>query len=697
MTSIAQLNAHLQASNELKHGKIVHIEMLKGIAILMVLAFHLNKYIACSGFHGVDVFFVISGYFVLRNYVSGNESKDSIGAFFKKRTVRLCPPLLAMLAFVLPIICAICYYGDILRAAETGFCTLLGISNHYLEFCSHGYFAADAFKNPMVHLWYLSTLIQCYIFFIVIINCTQRYIQGKVGRCLILAIIAATSFLLNQFPSLTDNLFGYYSSTTRLWVFIAGGMTTLLPNIALHKHSIIQTIIIGLAIALALSTIISCNTNIPTVIVAMLIIRYADDTYILDYPGAKFLYGTGRISYSLYLWHMPIIVLAKYLADSQPYHWDRILLIPLSLALGYLSYHLFEQKHMRVKTIFISYTVILSIYAAAVYTHGFKELLHVNVYNITNISTQGFQIQPYTKGDLLHDYPKDDLHSNAVVNFESQNLWELFTKRKNQQRDDKGILALGNRQGAATFVLLGDSHAAAIAPGLNKSAIEHGWHGIYPKAYIVPFYSVAYDKEAQKSPYATKLSASAALMAWLGRHPELQTVIIAQRWSIRKEYYESVFYPGNPEAIGIMEKELREYLTRIKQAGKHVLILTEAPRYSEYDVSKLYKHLILGKPISESMYHCSKHEYSSGQASGYFERLFTQLVEEGICDRVLHTERAFLKGNLYSAIECGKLYMYDDDHVNNLGAYKVINALVPELAPFIATPLPQPTHSKSHP
>ena len=146
-----------------------------------------------------------------------------------------------------------------------------------------------------------------------------------------------------------------------------------------------------------------------------------------------------------------------------------------------------------------------------------------------------------------------------------------------------------------------------------------------------------------------------------------------------------------------MEADLREYLARLKRAGKRVLILTEVPRFPQYDITGIYKMLILGRPIPASMSQRTPDEYRQAQACDYFENLFRQLEKEGLCDKVLHADRALMQGNTYHAIEGGRLLMHDDDHVNNRGARKVAGFLVPELLPYMPTPsVPAPPAGDEH-
>ena len=163
--------------------RLPHIDILKGVAIILVVLYHLDRTRFCTGRLGVDIFFAVSGYFLLKDYaLCKDETGFSLGGRLRKRAGRLFPPLAVLLAVTLALSCGLCYYGDTLVAAETGLCALLGAANVYLDYCVGDYFSHEALHNPLVHLWFLSVLMQALLLFGALVSIARHAAAGVAAR-----------------------------------------------------------------------------------------------------------------------------------------------------------------------------------------------------------------------------------------------------------------------------------------------------------------------------------------------------------------------------------------------------------------------------------------------------------------------------------------------------------------------------------
>ena len=155
---------------------IPEIDGLRAIAIIAVIVNHLNSNYLKSGYLGVDIFFVISGYVITKSVMNQNflSISDFIKYFFERRIKRLLPALLFYVISVSLIICLFNPYPNV--SIRTGFFSLLGLSNFYLFKYSTDYFAQASYLNPFINTWSLAIEEQFYLIF------PDSYISGLFNK-----------------------------------------------------------------------------------------------------------------------------------------------------------------------------------------------------------------------------------------------------------------------------------------------------------------------------------------------------------------------------------------------------------------------------------------------------------------------------------------------------------------------------------
>ena len=309
------------------------VDGMRAVAVILVIANHFSEVLAPSGFVGVDMFFVISGFVVTRSILSF-ESPNAIadvGRFWRRRFFRIFP-VLALMVLATLLLEAIftprfpyeTYEGN----TRTGLAALLGVGNLYLYRLGLDYFQ-NLSSNPFVHTWSLGVEEQFYLFyslvFIGLARVFGRPREVKLARMLGLAVLGVLSFGLFIARAQTNPMETYYFLPTRFWELAAGGAISIaIDQFGLSVRpdakyaDVAQLAAFLLLVAGALWTTSPGEyPTLPivgavfgtTILIATGTARGALIARALEWPAFVYL---GLISFSLYLWHFPILTLFRY-------------------------------------------------------------------------------------------------------------------------------------------------------------------------------------------------------------------------------------------------------------------------------------------------------------------------------------------------------------------------------------------------
>lgn len=325
------------------------IEGLRAVAVLPVVAFHLSPSLMPGGFVGVDVFFVISGYLItgllLHRLDSGNYSTID---FYVARIRRIFPALFAML-LVCSVIGAFALPPD--EYAELGstlLSTALFYSNYEFNRLSD-YFGGAAELKPLLHTWSLSVEEQFYVVFPLLLVLLRR--AGNRRLTLVLVGLACVSLLYsirttNLYPSLA-----FYSTLTRAFELLCGAIVASRRPLPLPGRLPQAAALAGLALIAISLLSYSRDTAFPGLHVVapaggtalvLLAGHGGGMTWVGSVLSWPVLRWFGRISYSLYLWHWPVIVFFKHFMLRAPRGWEVPACAALAVALALLSYRYIE-------------------------------------------------------------------------------------------------------------------------------------------------------------------------------------------------------------------------------------------------------------------------------------------------------------------------------------------------------------------
>jgi peptidoglycan/LPS O-acetylase OafA/YrhL len=310
------------------------IQALRALAVTLVVVFHFWPQVLGGGFVGVDVFFVISG-FLITGHLLRDVAADrfSITEFWARRIRRLIPAsflVLAVTALVVWIYAGSAdqsnWFGDIVAA--TGY-----FENWSLAFSSVDYLALGAAPSPVQHFWSLSAEEQFYFLWPLLIAVgviLARVLRKGSRAVLLICLLALTtfSFAYSIYFTHHDAAMSYFVTPTRVWEFGVGAVVAFLPVGKLSSRMRDWLFVIAFVAILTSALVIKPTDAFPGALAAWPVLATAAAiwsapgesllTRILGFKPVQFL---GDISYSVYLWHWPILILTPLAFATAPNPW----------------------------------------------------------------------------------------------------------------------------------------------------------------------------------------------------------------------------------------------------------------------------------------------------------------------------------------------------------------------------------------
>ncbi|WP_196615234.1 acyltransferase family protein [Citrobacter freundii] len=392
------------------------INGLRAIAVLAVVLYHFGIRGFGGGFVGVDVFFVISGFLmtgIIVNRIS--EDKFSLIGFYLDRARRIVPAL-SVLCTILIVICWFFLIPVDFESLGKHVSSSVAFLSNIVYYNEINYFDASAKEKWLLHTWSLSVEWQFYIIYPLIILALSRFAPiARVKKILILFLLA--SFASSVYLSDTNPASSFYLLHSRAWEMIAGGLVYLYPLKLSNKKSFIikYTGLIGIfsCIVLMSSFMVWPGYLAALPVVSTVAILYSSNvsSYVTDNPISQFI---GKISYSVYLWHWPVVVGLSYFSlVSGGYKIAGIL---LSIFIGAISFYIVESPFSKLMKKYNSMKVAEISSSAAVMAIPF--LIGATVYNdngvpsrypfalITSDEINSERARYWLEGDKPHPAPK---------------------------------------------------------------------------------------------------------------------------------------------------------------------------------------------------------------------------------------------------------------------------------------------------
>ena len=343
-----QIKSELKNELTFKSPYRPEIDGLRALAVVAVIINHFSAETLPSGYLGVDIFFVISGYVITGSLTNHRSSKfsDFFLDFYIRRIKRLVP---ALVLYVVVAATVICLFDPVPTSSlRTGLASLFGLSNLYLLHSSTEYFASSTELNVFTHTWSLGVEEQFYVFFPILLWLTSRAAAGGVKNLFritgVLSLISLVTFALFY---QTNQVAVYFLMPTRLWELGSGCILFL--GMEQHRNRFIgnlERVPSLFATAGILGVLfVPLNFAVPATIMVVVLsvillasLRPGTVAYrIFTRPHVVLI---GLISYSLYLWHWGVLCISRWTIGM---HWW---IVPIQVAIIFLvalaSYHFIE-------------------------------------------------------------------------------------------------------------------------------------------------------------------------------------------------------------------------------------------------------------------------------------------------------------------------------------------------------------------
>lgn len=569
------------------------IDGLRALAVVPVVFFHSGLSVFPGGYVGVDVFFVISGYLITHILLGDVQAgRFSILAFYERRVRRIFPALFVVLAACAAASLYIMFAGEFYEFARSLIAAAFFYSNYFFMFDA-GYFAAPSETKPLLHIWSLAVEEQFYILFPLYLYAVLRVRRRTavfLTIALALASLAYSSYLVETKPA--D---AFFSAPSRFWELLAGAILAMWRSerrLTARAGALASVVGVGLiaysVFAFSDATPFPGFAAMAPVAGTALIIATGTShanpvTYVLSLQPVRFI---GLISYSLYLWHWPVLVYFRLWKINEPTQAQILALMLVTVGLAWLTWKFVETPFRRRRLLADRRKILRAGIVTMVVTGAAAQVV---------LNANGFPGRHPDVVEPILAASQDKLEVNSCA---LQALPDGGTAR---------LCEIGaGVQGRAEFAFWGDSHGLALLPAVDRSARQAGATGIFfGRGGCPPLLGV---RQSKQDP-STCPNLALAFVSFVAQHPEIRHVIIAARWSIYAmgERYlgedGTTVYILDDQSAGASLAENRAVFQRaflrtveaLNLLGKEIIIINQIPE-TEFDVPQaVARKVMLGR------------------------------------------------------------------------------------------------------
>jgi len=465
------------ASASFRLGYRSDIEGLRALAILLVVATHAGVTWLPGGFVGVDVFYVLSGYLITGLLVqeAATTGHMRFANFYARRLRRLLPALLLMLAVTCILAKVLVAPTELPEQISNATSAALWLSNFQFAFWNMDYFAPQSDTALFLHTWSLGVEEQFYLVWpllVVVAMGAWKYARRTSNLARLKWVFGAiflASFALSLYWTYRSPLFAFYMMPSRAWQFALGAIVFLAVGSPAYRVStnFVQSVWLrpmgwlGLVMILLASLIVTRTAPypgtwalLPSFGAALVLAAGAQQQgWAGRFLSWRPMQALGRVSYSWYLWHWPVLLLGATLLDASN-GWNRLLLVLGSLLISAASYHFFETPIRRNRKL------------VAKPRWGVAVAIAVMVATVLPLRSWTAEAKDFAQTPALARFIAARRDKPIV------DAMSCFSPYPSTKAD---ICTLGDPHAAHTVVLLGDSKAMHWFPALRRIFEKPGW------------------------------------------------------------------------------------------------------------------------------------------------------------------------------------------------------------------------------
>lgn len=615
------------------------IDGLRAVAVTAVLLFHAD--LGCDGgYVGVDVFFVISGFLITSLILKDiDRGRFQVVDFVERRVRRILPPLAVVVFASLVAGWLLLFPLELQELGQSVFAQAMLVSNVYF-WLESGYFAEAAEVKPLLHTWSLAVEEQFYLLFPVLLVLINRVSRKLIIPSLLL--IGGASFGFSVYSSYTYPSFNFYLLPTRAWELLMGSLLAAIPMRHFSSRWLTESLSwTGFVAIIGAIVLFDRETRFPGVAallpcVGTSLVIWANGqsmTYLGRWLSTPPLVFVGLISYSLYLWHWPVFVFAKYWTLGTLSLNERLLLLVLSVALAILSWKCVEGP-FRQRKIFAGRVQIVSFASVATVTLLLAGLvLHACKGVPSRIPTEALQ------------------YANAKADFPFLCQISLMQARNGE------LVELGseNKHSPIDLLVWGDSHAMAALPILDIMCRENSIRGV-AATHSATSPLVGYEDSSRDSLKGDSLAFKETVVEFVSMQ-HVSNVLLIARWD---------HYIASDQGTDRLRSYLEPTIKNLTESGANVWIMRQVPKQRCNVPQSLASAVLYGRDLEELALPFDVFRRDFQLQDPLFEGLSRKYVGVTVLDP---TDVFYVAGTTRCRIAEGGRSLYcDGDHLSSAGA-----------------------------
>ncbi len=494
------------------------IQGLRAIAVLTVIASHANVPFLPGGFVGVDVFFVISGFLISQLLFREVErsGRVSIPGFYARRARRILPA--ATLVTIATIVASAIWLSaiDLVEVVKDSLWAVFFAANIHFAAVGTDYFAAEEPPSPLQHYWSLSVEEQFYLVWpalllVLVLVARRRALPKRLVFGVLLGVTVA-SFAWSVVSTSSDPLAAYFSTPARAFELGLGALTALVASaVAARWSALVRGLVCSSGLVLILVACLAYDDQtafpgyaaaLPVVGSALVLLAGAGPQRAQPLPvralGVLPMRVVGDWSYSLYLWHWPVLIIAQRRLDADLGFWRTTLCVVVVFVLSALTYTFVEQPfrspaRFPVRRALALYPAAVAVVAVgAVGGHYYSEYASGALGDNPPISLTNFGVKDPSKFKLDQDKTVALVQASVIaarhdMAIPSKLVPDVLTVRDdepdvgacNYEKDSRELCPRGDPEADRSIVVFGNSHGRMWIPAFDDIAEKLGYRTYY--------------------------------------------------------------------------------------------------------------------------------------------------------------------------------------------------------------------------
>lgn len=570
-----------------------HVDGLRALAVALVVVFHAWPTALPGGFIGVDVFFVISGFIITRQILAEMEGGNfSFTAFLGRRARRLIPAAFVCCLLVTAVAFAILMPDALVLFSESLAATWTMTANVYFYLHS-GYFDAPSAEAPLLHMWSLAVEDQFYLTWPLLLLFLFRRAMTRERIVAVVLVLASISLLHSQLSARSDPSLAFYLPFSRAFELLAGAALAIGLPLLRAPSATVRTLLDTAGLALVAVSALALHSGVPfpglaalpTILGSVFLIGAGlfGPTLVSRLLSLKPVVLAGKMSYSIYLYHWPVLAFATYRLGRAPDATEAALLVLASLVLAALSWVLVEQALTRRlglhgmaplalfgRTAAVS-TVFCVAAVAVTAGRGWPQRLDEPAYHVYQAASSGNPLRKFCDGyDLA---------------FSRDRICTFGHPRADGQSYD--------------IAVFGDSNADHFIPMISKLAEDAGFSG-RQVTHSSCAALIGYDQPHRAGHIAeTCTRYQEVILAFLERNPGLKIAVLSSAWGGYTHTVANRVARGANEGASLpFAHAAAETIKILRTRGIEVLVIGQVPHL---DIFSLHCYVDAARNDSEEV------------------------------------------------------------------------------------------------